>query len=58
MSTPGGLFGVPVPRLGHRSALKASRQHLDGLGERIYLCLEPVHPLSDRGRGGRVVCFR
>ncbi len=58
MGAPGRLFGMPVLWLCHRPALQASRQHLDGLGERICLYLEPVHALLYRGRAGRTACFR
>jgi len=58
MGVPGRLFGLPVPWLRHRPALQASRQHLDGLGERICLHLEPVHAFLHRGRAGRTACFR
>jgi hypothetical protein len=57
MGAPGRLFGVPVPWLCHRPALQASCQHLDGLGERVCLCLEPVHALLHRDPTGRAVCF-
>jgi hypothetical protein len=52
VGAPGRLFGLPVPWLCHRPALQASRQHLDGLGEQICLCLEPAYALLHRGRAG------
>jgi len=52
MGAPGRLFGLLVPWFRHRPALQAARQHRDGLGEHICLCLEPVHAFLDRGRAG------
>ena len=58
MGAPGRLFGMPVPWLCHRPACQASRQYLDGLGERICLHLQPMHALLHCGRAGRTACFR
>ena len=52
MGAPGRLLGMPAPRLGQGPVLKAARQHLDGLDERLHLCLKPVHALLKRGFAG------
>ena len=52
MSAPGRLLSVPVLRLGHRPALKAAHQHLDGFNERLRLRLKPVYAFLNCGLAG------
>jgi len=56
VSPPGRVFGAPSARFGHRPVLKAARQHLDGVNERLHLRLEQAHAVVNRGlarTGGR-----
>ncbi len=48
---PGRFLGLPVLRLGHRAALKAAREYLDRLDERIHPGLELAKSSKRRPRG-------
>lgn len=52
MGPPCRRLGVPVLRLGHRPVLKAARQHLYRLDERLHLFLKPMYALLKRGPAG------